>query len=55
MAACVPARRRNPVRHDARLYRQRHRIETLFARLKDWRRIAPRAHDRCGERFPSAI
>ena len=31
-----------------------HRIENLFARLKDWRRIATR-YDRCGELFLSAI
>lgn len=46
--------RRNPVSHDRKLYRQRHRIENLFARLKDWRRIATR-YDRCGELFLSAI
>ena len=54
--ACIPARRgrRNPASHDRKLYRQRHRIENLFARLKDWRRIATR-YDRCGEFFLSAI
>ena len=56
IAACIPARRgrRNPASHDPKLYRQRHRIENLFARLKDWRRIATR-YDRCGELFLSAI
>ena len=55
-AACIQARRgrRNPARHDRKLYKQRHRIEDLFARLKDWRRIATR-YDRCGELLPSAI
>lgn len=54
--ACIPPRRgrRNPANHDARLYRKRHRVENLFARLKDWRRIATR-YDRCGELFLSAI
>ncbi len=54
--ACIPARRRRkkPVEHDAKLYRQRRRVENLFARLKDWRRIATR-YDRCGELFLSAI
>lgn len=54
--ACIPARRgrRSPADHDANLYRKRHRIENLFARLKDWRRIATR-YDRCGELFLSAI
>lgn len=53
---CIPARRgrRNPARHDRTLYRQRHRIENLFARMKDWRRIATR-YDRCGELFLAAI
>ena len=56
IAACITARRgrRNPASHDRKLYRQRHRIENLFARLKDWRRIATR-YDRCGELFLSAI
>lgn len=56
IAACIPARRgrKNPARHDRKLYKQRHRIENLFARLKDWRRIATR-YDRCGELFLSAI
>ena len=42
IASCIPARRgrRNPASHDRALYRQRHRIENLFARIKDWRRIA---------------
>ena len=44
IAACIPARRgrKAPASHDRKLYRQRHRIENLFARLKDWRRIATR-------------
>ena len=54
--ACIPARRgrKNPASHDRDLYKQRHRIENLFARPKDWRRIATR-YDRCGDLFPSAI
>ena len=36
------------------LYHQRRRIETMFGRLKDRRRIAMR-HDRCGHAFMSAI
>jgi transposase len=39
---------------DRALYRQRHWIENLFARLKDWRRIATR-YDRCADLFLSAI
>ena len=56
IATCIPARRgrKAPAKHDSRLYRQRHKIENLFARLKDWRRIATR-YDRCGDLFLSAI
>ena len=36
------------------LYKARHKIENLFAKLKDWRRIAPR-YDRCAHTFRSAI
>jgi transposase len=56
IAACIPARRgrKKPARHDATLYKQRHRIENLFARLKDWRWIATR-YDRCPDLFLSAI
>ena len=39
---CIPGRRsRNePVRYDKRRYRRRSRIEIMFGRLKDWRRVA---------------
>jgi putative transposase len=36
------------------LYRQRHRVENMFARLKDWRRVNTR-YDRCAHTFLSAI
>ncbi len=39
-----------PSQHDPALYRQRHPIENLFAKLKDWRRIATR-YDRCADIF----
>ena len=41
---CIPSRknRKQPHPHDPALYRQRHPIENLFAKLKDWRRIATR-------------
>ena len=53
---CIPSRKgRNfPVAHDPVLYRQRHRIENAFGRLKDWRRIATR-YDRCADIYLSAI
>ncbi|WAJ28474.1 IS5 family transposase [Jeongeupella avenae] len=56
IAVCIPSRakRRNPVPHDATLYKQRHKIEVMFGRLKDWRRIATR-YDRCAHTFFSAI
>jgi putative transposase len=40
--------------YDKGLYRQRHRIENMFARLKDWRRIHTR-YDRCADLFFAAI
>ena len=53
---CIPPRKgRNfPATFNRRLYRQRHKIENLFGRLKDWRRIATR-YDRCAHTFFSAI
>jgi transposase len=36
------------------LYRRRHKIENMFGRLKDWRRIQTR-YDRCAHTFVSAI
>jgi transposase len=40
--------------HDRILYRQRHRIENMFGKLKDWRRIHTR-YGRCADTFFSAI
>ena len=53
---CIPPTANRKVQHayDKQLYRQRHKIENLFARLKDWRRIATRC-DRCAHTFMSAI
>jgi transposase len=45
--------RKAPRDYDKALYRKRHKIENLFAKLKDWRRIATR-YDRCAHAF-SAI
>ena len=58
-AASPPASRPNPTArcrstHDRVLYRQRHKIENMFGRLKDWRRIHTR-YDRCAHTFMSAI
>ena len=53
---CIPSKtnRRVPIPHDRVLYRQRHKIENMFGRLKDWRRIHTR-YDRCAHTFFSAI
>jgi transposase len=53
---CIPskANRKIPIPHDRTLYRQRHRIENMFGRLKDWRRVHAR-YDRCAHTFMSAI
>ena len=39
---CIPSSRSRkvPFACDKDIYRQRHRVENLFAKLKDWRRIA---------------
>jgi len=52
---CIPSRkgRKTAIPHDAGLYRQRHKIENMFVRLKDWRRIATRC-DRCAGLFLAA-
>ena len=56
ITSCIPSRcnRKRPVEHDKGLYKQRNRIERMFGRLKDWRRIAMR-YDRCAHTFFSAI
>ena len=54
--ACIPGRqsRNKTVKHDKRRYKRRNRIEIMFGRLKDWRRVATR-YDRCPETYLSAI
>ena len=53
---CIPGRksRDKAVRYDKRRYRRRNRIEIMFGRLEDWRRIATRS-DRCAKAFLSAV
>jgi putative transposase len=53
---CIPPRknRKEPIDYDKTLYKQRHKIEIMFGRIKDWRRIAMR-YDRCAHTFFSAI
>jgi transposase len=52
----IPGRkpRGKTARYDKRRYRRRNRIEIMFGRLKDWRRISTR-YDRCAKTFLSAV
>ena len=54
--ACIPSKsnRKIQIPHDKALYRKRHKIENMFGKLKDWRRIHTR-YDRCAHTFMSAI
>jgi transposase len=54
--ACIPGRkqRKTPIKYDKRRYKRRNRIEIMFGRLKDWRRVATR-YDRCPVVYLSAI
>ena len=54
--ACIPGRKQRniPVKYDKRRYKRRNRIEIMFGRLKDWRRVATR-YDRCTKVFLSVI
>ena len=53
---CIPSSRSRkvPFPHNKIIYRQRHRVENLFARLKDWRRIATQ-YNRCAHTCFSPI
>lgn len=55
ITACIPSKknRKVQIQHDAVLYRQRYKIENMFGRLKDWRRILTR-YERCAHTFMSA-
>jgi transposase len=46
--------RNEPARYDKRRYRCRSRIEIMFDRLKDWRRVATR-YDGCPTTFFAAV
>lgn len=50
--AVIPAKqgRHNPARHDRDKYRQRSRVEQLFNKLKNWRRVATR-YDKTKESY----
>lgn len=49
---CIPprAKRRLPATYRNTLYRQHHKVENTFAKLKDWRPISMR-YDRCAYTF----
>ena len=53
---CIPGRksRGKPIKPDKRRYKRRNRIEIMFGRLNDSRRIATR-YDRCPKVFLSAV
>ena len=53
---CIPGRttRKVPIDCNQDLCKLRNRIECMFGRLKDWRRIATH-YDRCAHTFMSAI
>lgn len=53
---CIPGRksRGQAVHYDKRHYRSRNRIEIMFGRMKDWRRVATR-YDRCATTFLAAV
>lgn len=53
---CIPSKRNRKIQidYDKTLYRQRHKVENMFAKLKDWRRVHTR-YDRCAHTFFSAI
>lgn len=46
--------RKRPIQYDERRYKDRWRVDAMFCRLKDFRRIAT-PYDRCAHTFMSAI
>ena len=50
----IKIKQENPDTHDKALYRKRQRIENMFGKMKDWRRVHTR-YDRCAHTFMSAI
>src|SRR4051794_16438875 len=48
--AVIPSKRnrKTPIPHDRAAYRQRHRVENLFCRIKDFTRITVRGAKACG-------
>lgn len=56
ITACIPSRanRKVEIPYDPAVYKKRHKIENMFGKLKDWRRIHTR-YDRCAHTFFSSI
>ncbi|WP_182356614.1 IS5 family transposase [Komagataeibacter europaeus] len=56
ITACIPPRknRKSKPSYNWHLYKKRHLVENMFAKLKDWQRVATR-YDRCAHTFMSAI
>lgn len=52
----IPGRRnrKKTIQYDKRRYRDRHRVENAFCRLKDFRRVATR-YDKLAANFLSAV
>lgn len=53
---CIPGKKNRKVEiiYDKTLCKQRHKVENMFAKIKDWRRIAT-CYDRCAHTLFSAI
>ena len=56
ITACIPSRkgRKSPASYCKTLYKHRHKVENMFGRLKDWRRVATR-YDRCAHTYFAGI
>lgn len=56
ISPCIPPKknRKDIVAYDKTLYKKRHKVYNMFAKLKDWRRIATR-YDRRADIFKAAI
>jgi transposase len=56
ITACLPPKKNRKLKppYNWHLYKKRHLIENMFAKLKDWRRVATR-YDRGTHTFISAI
>jgi transposase len=56
ITACIPPKKNRESKppYNWHLYKKRHLIENMFAKLKNWRRVATR-YDRCAHTFMSAV